>query len=121
MSNALCYCSLTLSIIVGATSRRGVCTFIRAHRPRFNNAFGLKWAPTPAHTSIRSILSGLDAAGALPQSGARTAYREKREAAEAIMSAQCEVTMKNAPGARLSVVERYLTMRVSSASWRRAA
>lgn len=52
-----------LAIITGANSCRGICTFIKAPRPRFNKAFGLKWRRPPAHTSIRTILNGLDAAG----------------------------------------------------------
>jgi hypothetical protein len=51
-----------LAIVTGANSYRGIRTFIEVHRPRLNAAFGLKWKRPPAHTSIRAILTGLDAA-----------------------------------------------------------
>ncbi len=50
-----------LAIVTGANSSRGIRTFIEVHRPRLNRAFGLRWKKPPAHTSIRTILSGLDA------------------------------------------------------------
>ncbi len=50
-----------LAIVTGANSYRGIRTFIKVHRPRLNRAFGLHWKKPPAHTSIRTILSGLDA------------------------------------------------------------
>jgi hypothetical protein len=50
-----------LAIVTGANSYRGIRTFIKVHRPRLNKAFGLRWKTPPAHTSIRTILSGLDA------------------------------------------------------------
>lgn len=49
------------AIVTGANSYRGIRTFIKVHRLRLNNAFGLRWQKPPAHTSIRTILSGLDA------------------------------------------------------------
>lgn len=51
-----------LAIVTGADSYRGIHTFIRVHLKRLDKAFGLGWKRPPAHTSIRSILSGLDAA-----------------------------------------------------------
>ncbi len=51
-----------LAIVTGANSYRGIRTFIQVHRRRLNKAFGLRWKTAPAHTSIRTILSGLDAA-----------------------------------------------------------
>ena len=51
-----------LAIVTGANSYRGIRTFIKVHRPRLNRAFGLEWKNPPAHTSIRSILGGLNAA-----------------------------------------------------------
>ena len=51
-----------LAIVTGADSYRGIHTFIRVHLKRLDMAFGLGWKRPPAHTSIRSILSGLDAA-----------------------------------------------------------
>jgi len=47
--------------IVTAESYRGIHTFIGVHPKRLDDAFGLGWKRPPAHTSIRSILSGLDA------------------------------------------------------------
>jgi hypothetical protein len=51
-----------LAIVTGANSYRGIRTFIRTHRVRLNKAFGLHWKHPPAHTSLRTIISGLDAA-----------------------------------------------------------
>ena len=51
-----------LAIVTGADSYRGIHTFIRVHLKRLDRAFGLGWKRPPAHTSIRSILSGLDGA-----------------------------------------------------------
>lgn len=50
-----------LAVVTGANSYRGIRTFIDVHRRRLNRAFGLHWRRPPAHTSIRAILSGLDA------------------------------------------------------------
>jgi hypothetical protein len=50
-----------LAIVTGADSYRGIRTFIRVHLKRLNKAFGLGWKRPPAHTSIRTIISGLDA------------------------------------------------------------
>ena len=51
-----------LAIVTGADSYRGIHTFIKVHFKRLDKTFGLGWKQPPAHTSIRSILSGLDAA-----------------------------------------------------------
>jgi hypothetical protein len=51
-----------LAIVTGADSYRGIHTFIKVHLKRLDKAFALGWKKPPAHTSIRSILSGLDAA-----------------------------------------------------------
>jgi len=51
-----------LAIVTGANSYRGIRTFIATHRTRLNKAFDLRWKQPPAHTSIRTIISGLDAA-----------------------------------------------------------
>ena len=50
-----------LAMLCGATSYRKIQRFINAHRDRLNDWFGLVWKRTPAHTSIRYILQGLDA------------------------------------------------------------
>ena len=50
-----------LAVVAGANSYRGIRTFIKVHRQRLNRAFGLKWKRPPAHTSLRTILSELDA------------------------------------------------------------
>lgn len=50
-----------LAVATGANSYRGVRTFIEVHRRQLNKLFDLKWKQAPAHTSIRAILSGLDA------------------------------------------------------------
>jgi hypothetical protein len=49
-----------LAIATGANSYRGIHTFIKVHRNRFNQAFRLNWKRPPAHTSIRSIINGLN-------------------------------------------------------------
>ena len=51
-----------LAIVSGSNSYRGVVTFIDVHRARLNAAFGLTWRRAPAHTAIRYILQGLNAA-----------------------------------------------------------
>jgi len=51
-----------LAIVTGCNSYRGIVTFIDVHRRRLNAAFGLNWRRAPAHTAIRYILQGLDAA-----------------------------------------------------------
>jgi hypothetical protein len=51
-----------LAIVTGCNSYRGIVTFIDVHRRRLNEAFGLTWRRAPAHTAIRYILQGLDAA-----------------------------------------------------------
>ncbi len=51
-----------LAVVTGCNSYRGIVTFIDVHRRRLNAAFGLKWRRAPAHTAIRYILQGLDAA-----------------------------------------------------------
>jgi hypothetical protein len=51
-----------LAVVTGCNSYRGIVTFIDVHRRRLNATFGLAWRRAPAHTAIRYILQGLDAA-----------------------------------------------------------
>jgi len=51
-----------LAIVSGANSYRGVQTYFKAHRQALNAAFKIKLNRSPAHTAIRYILQGLDAA-----------------------------------------------------------
>ena len=51
-----------LAIVSGANSYRGVRTFIKMHRVKLNKAFKISWKRPPAHTAIRYILQGLEAA-----------------------------------------------------------
>ena len=51
-----------LAIVTGCNSYRGIVTFIAVHRRRLNAAFSLNWKRAPAHTAVRYILQGLDAA-----------------------------------------------------------
>src|SRR6202050_4963531 len=51
-----------LAIVTGANSYRGIRTFIKTHRRRLNKAFAIGWKRPPAHTAIRYILQGLNAA-----------------------------------------------------------
>jgi hypothetical protein len=50
-----------LAVATGANSYRGIRTFIEVHLRDLNKLFDLNWQQPPAHTSIRAILSGLDA------------------------------------------------------------
>lgn len=50
------------AIVSGANSYRGVQTYFKAHLRALNKAFKVKWKRAPAHTAIRYILQGLDAA-----------------------------------------------------------
>jgi hypothetical protein len=50
------------ALVSGANSYRGVQTYFKAHRRALNKAFKIKWKRAPAHTAIRYILQGLDAA-----------------------------------------------------------
>jgi DDE family transposase len=51
-----------LAIVTGANSYRGIRTFIKVHLKRLNKAFKIGWKRPPAHTAIRYILQGLNAA-----------------------------------------------------------
>jgi hypothetical protein len=51
-----------LAIVSGANSYRGIRTFIMVHRQKLNKAFKIVWKRPPAHTAIRYILQGLNAA-----------------------------------------------------------
>jgi hypothetical protein len=50
-----------LAMLAGARSYRQVHAFIEAHLDRLNSAFGLSLRRSPAYTSLRFILHGLDA------------------------------------------------------------
>jgi hypothetical protein len=50
------------AMLSGANSYRGLRTYFKVHRERLNDAFHIKWKRPPAHTAIRYILQGLDAA-----------------------------------------------------------
>ena len=77
-----------LAIVTGADSYRGIHTFIRVHLKRLDMAFGLGWKRPPAHTSIRSILSGLDAADV---EAAFRSHAADLSAATALAPDQCRV------------------------------
>lgn len=49
-----------LAIVTGTDSYRGIHTFMKTHRVRLNEAFGLSWRRAPVHSAIRYILQGLD-------------------------------------------------------------
>lgn len=49
-----------LAVMSGATSYRRIHQFIRTHQVRLNEVFGCRWRRTPAYSSIRYILQGLD-------------------------------------------------------------
>ena len=50
------------AIVSGANSYRGIQTYFKVHLRALNKAFKIKWKKAPAHTAIRYILQGLDAA-----------------------------------------------------------
>ena len=50
-----------LAIVCGATSYRKIRSFIKVHLALFRDLYGVKWKRAPAHTSIRSILLGVNA------------------------------------------------------------
>lgn len=49
-----------LAVMSGATSYRRIHQFIRTHQQRLNEAFGCQWRRTPAYSSIRYTLQGLN-------------------------------------------------------------
>ncbi len=49
-----------LAILSGATSYRKIQRFMNAHCERLNKLFGSEWKRAPAHTSVRSILQGIE-------------------------------------------------------------
>ena len=50
-----------LGMIAGANSYRQMHTFIRIHRQRLNEAFGLSLRYAPSYTGLRGILQRVDA------------------------------------------------------------
>lgn len=62
-----------LAVMSGATSYRRIHQFIRAHQARLNAAFGCRWRKTPAYTSIRYALQGLDPGAVAPHFRAHAA------------------------------------------------
>jgi hypothetical protein len=52
-----------LGMIAGANSYRQMHEFIRVHRQRLNEAFGLSLRYAPSYTGLRGILQGVDAKG----------------------------------------------------------
>jgi hypothetical protein len=50
-----------LGMIAGANSYRQMHEFIRIHRQRLNEAFGLGLRSAPSYTGLRGILQGVDA------------------------------------------------------------
>src|SRR5450432_3924781 len=50
-----------LGMIAGANSYRQMHEFIRTHRQRLNEAFGLSLRYAPSYTGLRGILQGVDA------------------------------------------------------------
>jgi len=49
-----------LAVMSGATSYRRIHQFMATHQQRLNEAFGCRWRRTPAYSSIRYVLQGLD-------------------------------------------------------------
>lgn len=82
-----------LAIVTGADSYRGIATFIRTHFKRLNTAFELGWKRRPAHTSIRSVLIGLNAddveAAFRAYAGDLDAAAQSSPASERILAVAC--------------------------------
>jgi hypothetical protein len=55
-----------LAVMSGATSYRRIHQFMRVHQARLNEAFGCPWRRTPAYSSIRYALRGLDTEAIAP-------------------------------------------------------
>jgi hypothetical protein len=55
-----------LAVMGGATSYRRIHQFIRTHQARLNAAFGCAWRRTPAYTTVRYALRGLDVESIAP-------------------------------------------------------
>src|SRR5947199_1720288 len=51
-----------LAVLAGATSYRGILTFIAVHRERLNAAFGSRFRRAPAVNTLRSLFQALDPA-----------------------------------------------------------
>jgi DDE_Tnp_1-associated len=51
-----------LAIVAGANSYRQMHEFIRVHRQRLNEAFGLRLRYSPSYTGLRLIIRGVDPA-----------------------------------------------------------
>lgn len=62
-----------LAVMSGATSYRRIHRFILTHQARLNEAFGCRWRRTPAYSSIRYTLRGLDPDGIAPHFRAHAA------------------------------------------------
>lgn len=62
-----------LAVMSGATSYRRIHQFMRTHQARLNEAFGCAWQRTPAYTTVRYALRGLDADAIAPHFRAHAA------------------------------------------------
>src|ERR671932_2292838 len=51
-----------LAVLAGATSYRGILTFISVHRERLNVTFGARFRRAPAVNTLRALLHALDPA-----------------------------------------------------------
>jgi DDE_Tnp_1-associated len=51
-----------LAVCAGATSYRGMLTFMRVHRERLNAAFGVRFRRVPAVNTLRNLFLALDPA-----------------------------------------------------------
>jgi DDE family transposase len=51
-----------LAVLAGATSSRGIITFLSGHRDRLNRVFGTRRRRAPAVTTLRALFRALDPA-----------------------------------------------------------
>ena len=49
-----------MAVLSGANSYRRIRTYIKVHRERLNELFGINWKSAPVHSTIQAIFSSLD-------------------------------------------------------------
>ena len=83
-----------LGMVAGANSYRQMHEFIRIHRQRLNEAFGLALRGAPAYTGLRDILQGVDA------DALETAFRAHASSVEALREGGTAIAVdgKTLPG-----------------------
>ncbi len=89
-----------LGMVAGANSYRQMHEFIRVHRRRLNEAFGLALRYAPSYTGLRDILQGVDPS-ALETAFRAHAFSITPAAAPTALrgrDTQCSISMTRRPG-----------------------